>query len=81
MLYMIYGGIIFATHYWLKENQWLLQKRLRHVIFVTLLTIGAAVIISTWLGSLIPVIVMTLVTATILQSKYLSQLAVRKIKK
>ncbi|MFD1900887.1 hypothetical protein [Enterococcus termitis] len=79
MLYIMCGCIIFATHYLLKDNHWLLQKRLRDLIFGTILLISIAVIISTWIGSLLPVIVITLVGATVLQIKYTNQSVIRNM--
>lgn len=70
MIYVISGCIIFATHYLLKENQWLLQKKLWQLILSAILIIGITVILSTWVRSLFPVIGATLVCATILQIKY-----------
>lgn len=79
MIYVICGCIIFGTHYLLKENQWLLQKKLWQLIVSVIFVVGATVLLSTWIGSLVPVIGTTLVCATMLQIKYTHQLAVKRL--
>lgn len=79
MIYAISGCIIFATHYLLRENQWLLQKKLWQLIISAILIVGGTILLSTWIGSLFPVIGSTLVCATILQIKYTHQLAIQRL--
>lgn len=79
MIYLISGCMIFGTHYLLKENQWLLQKKLWQLIIGAILIVGLTVVLSTWIGSLFPVIGATLVCATILQIKYTHQLAIQRL--
>ena len=79
MIYVISGSIIFGTHYLLKENQWLLKNKLWQLIFGAILIVGVAIIVSTWIGSLFPVIGATLVCATILQIKYTHQMASQRL--
>ncbi|WP_086314541.1 hypothetical protein A5821_002119 [Enterococcus sp. 7F3_DIV0205] len=79
MIYAISGCIIFGTHYLLKENQWLLKKKLWQLIFGAILIVGVAVLLSTWIGSLFPVIGVTLVCATMLQIKYTHQVVSQRL--
>ncbi|EOH95059.1 hypothetical protein UAW_02138 [Enterococcus haemoperoxidus ATCC BAA-382] len=79
MIYVISGCIIFATHYLLKENQWLFQKKLWQLVIGTILLVSVAVLLSTWIGSLFPVIAVTLICATMLQIKYTHQLATQRL--
>ncbi|MBO0475376.1 hypothetical protein IGL98_003275 [Enterococcus sp. DIV0840] len=79
MVYFISGCIIFGTHYLLKENQWLFGKKLWQLILGAILFVGVTAIISTWIGSLFPVIGVTLVCATMLQIKYTHQLATQRL--
>lgn len=79
MIYVISGGIIFGTHYLLKENQWLLKNKLWQLILGAILIVGVTIIVSTWIGSLFPVIGATLVCATMLQIKYAHQMASQRL--
>ncbi|ALS02596.1 hypothetical protein ATZ33_14795 [Enterococcus silesiacus] len=79
MVYVISGGIIFGTHYLLKENQWLLKNKLWQLILGAILIVGVAIIVSTWIGSLFPVIGATLVCSTMLQIKYTHQMASQRL--
>lgn len=79
MVYFISGCIILGTHYFLKENQWLIGKKLWQLIFGAILLVSVAAVISTWIGSLFPVIGMTLVCATMLQIKYTHQLVTQRL--
>lgn len=78
MIYILSGVIIFGTHYLFKENQWLLQRKLWQLITTVILCVGITIIISTWLGSLLPTIITTLVCGTLLQIKYTQQIASQK---
>ncbi|MGX7264682.1 hypothetical protein [Enterococcus crotali] len=79
MIYVMSGAIIVATHYLLKENQWLLKNKLWQLILGAILLNGIAIVVSTWIGSLFPVIGTTLVCATMLQIKYTHQIASQRL--
>ncbi|MGX7150128.1 hypothetical protein [Enterococcus ureasiticus] len=79
MIYIISGFIIFGTHYLLKENQWLIQRKLWSLLLGSIFLVGITVMISTWIGSLIPVMIATLICATMLQIKYTHQVAVQRM--
>lgn len=79
MVYLLSGCVIIGTHYLLKENQWLIRRKLWQLIFSANLVVGVSVVFSTWIGSLIPVIIATVICGTMLQIKYLHQIATQRV--
>lgn len=74
MVFILSAGVIFVTHLLLKENKIILEKSLAQLLFITVAVIIFSAVISTWLGTLIPTILITLITATILQIRYSTQI-------
>ncbi|MTD41916.1 hypothetical protein GIX45_25505 [Erwinia sp. CPCC 100877] len=70
MNYVISGCLILGTHYLMKENQWLKQQKLWQLLLGILTLLSLLAIISTWMGTLLPVIFATVICATVLQIKY-----------
>lgn len=78
MLYLFCTIMIVATHYFLKENKKVLTASLWQLLLVAVLLIGLAAVISTWVHTLFPVIMVTLVFSSTLQIKYSHQVAKMK---
>lgn len=70
MNYIISGCLILSTHYLMKENQWLKQQKFWQLLLGIIPLLSLLAILSTWLGTLLPVMFATIVCATVLQIKY-----------
>lgn len=78
MNYLLYASVIFLTHFLINRYQHLLSLSFGKLLGATILLLLFSAVISTALGTLLPVILSTLVTAVALQNAYLQNIKSRK---
>lgn len=80
MNYLVYAGIIFLTHILFNKYQKRITRSFSKLLGLTILLLLLSVAISTMVGTLLPVILSSLVTAVLLQNAYLRNLHMKNFK-
>ncbi|MBP1048408.1 hypothetical protein I6N96_19180 [Enterococcus sp. BWM-S5] len=74
MTYLLCGSIIFLTHFLISRYWKKIRLSFGKLLGLTILLLLAAAFISTAVGTLLPIVLSTLITAVILQNAYLQNI-------
>lgn len=78
MDYLLYASVIFLAHFLFNRYQKRITLSFGKILGLTILLLLFSAVISTIIGTLVPIILSTLVTAVLLQNTYLRNLKISK---